>query len=1239
MQPSFIHLRNHSAYSLSEGAIRVGELALLARQNHMPAVAITDTNNMFGALEFSLAAKEEGVQPILGIELLTAPDEAHLDQAAKLVLLAKDETGHAHLLKLASRAWLHPYEHSGAIVTLDDIAVHSAGLICLTGGTYGPIGIAARHGNKVQAESITLRLKDIFEDRLYMELNRHGREEDKRAEPVMLELTYSHDIPLVATNNCLFTKRDMFTAQDCLMCIAHGRYLQEVERPKYTPEHYFKTPSEMELLFKDLPEAIENTVVIAQRCAVMSHPHAPMLPDFPTQEGRTQEEEFEHVSREGLKERLEQVRIVKQKEREQDNDAPAAVQLAEADWQQPYWERLEYEMGIIKNMQFPGYFLIVSDFIRWAKEQDIPVGPGRGSGAGSVVAWAMKITDLDPLKYGLLFERFLNPERVSMPDFDVDFCQWRRDEVINYVQQKYGADQVAQIITFGKLQARAVVRDVGRVLQMPYGQVDRICKMIPNNPAKPVTLSEAIKLDPELSKAKRDDQEVGQLLDLGLKLEGMFRHAGTHAAGVVIGSKPLDELIPLYKDPRSSIPATQFSMKYAEMAGLVKFDFLGLKTLTLIQQAVELVNHNNSPLAGESESIDSGGGVKGLETVPPPNRAELRSSTPPQGGSYLNINLIPINDKKTFEMLSRGDSTGVFQMESAGMRDALRKMKPDSIEDIIALISLYRPGPMENIPTYIARKHGREKPDYLHPKLQPCLEETYGVIIYQEQVMEIAKVLAGYSLGDADLLRRAMGKKIASEMDKQRERFMQGAEANKVDPKKAGEIFDLVAKFAGYGFNKSHAAAYALIGYQTAYLKANYPVEFLTACMNIDMGDTDKLALFVAEARRTGIEVLPPDVNKSDERFTVEESANMRIRENENSKENEHSNATSLVGEAVRLIENDRSHFQDQSTFTKAIRYGLGGLKGVGSAAMQQMVKQRKAAGGHFKDIYHFAESCDNQVVNKRQVEGLAKAGAFDTLFANRAQLVEGATILGRYSQTIAEEKAANQNSLFGDDTLADIPKVALPQVEPWDRLTKLKMEREVIGFYLKEHPLDAYAEELEAMHFLKAGRLMEDVKDGSNSVRLVGMPTALNIRSSKRGRYAFLHLSDPSGAAEINIFDETLLLEKRDVMEGEQPIVVACEARKDEGGVRLLAEEITLLDEVLANRIQKLTLSLNRETDIAALQHIFAGQPKGRAEIVLDVPTQDGHHVKIMLGERYQVRPELSRGLEEMAGVRVTAG
>ncbi len=826
----FINLRNHTTFSLCKGAIKIPALVSAAKEFEMPALGICDSRNLFGALEFSSACKKAGIQPILGSEILVRfPDpnkknQSNLDienSLSKLPLIARNEEGYKNLMYLVSHSFLNRETGISPYVNFDLLKEYSSGLIALSGAVDGFVGKSLSNDQEKKCEELIKEFAEIFKDNFYVELTRHGTKEEENLEQKFIDVAFKNNLPLVATNDTYFLTKDMHEAQDILSCIGEGKVFAEVSRKKNSPEQYFKSPKEIEELFSDIPEAIENTVNIAKKCHVMAFERAPSLPRFNVSEGYDEADELRKQSIEGLK-----IRLIRKFELEE------TPEDKKPEIEKEYFDRLDYELSIIIKMDFPGYFLIVSDFIKWAKGNDIPVGPGRGSGAGSVIAWALQITDLDPIRFGLLFERFLNPERVSMPDFDIDFCQARRDEVIDYVQKKYGKDYVAQIITFGKLQARAVLKDVGRVLQMPYNQVDRICKLIPFNAIEAVTLEKAIEMDKDLQQAIKEDPQVTKLTDIALKLEGLNRHSSTHAAGVVIGDKPLHEICALYSDKPEEMPAVGYSMKYAEAAGLVKFDFLGLKTLTTISETVKLVEKNR--------------GIK------------------------IDISNLKLDDKQTFEMLATGDSVGVFQIESSGMRSVLRQMKADKIEDIIALISLYRPGPMDNIPTYIQRKHGEEKIKYPHPLLEPTLKETYGVIVYQEQVMEIAKVLSGYSLGAADLLRRAMGKKIKAEMDLQREIFVEGAIKNGVDQKQAGEIFDLVDKFAGYGFNKSHAAAYALISYQTAYLKAHFLPEFLTASINLEIYNTDKINIFLQEAKSHNIEVLPPDINASEAYFSIE---------------------------------------------------------------------------------------------------------------------------------------------------------------------------------------------------------------------------------------------------------------------------------------------------------------------------------------------------------------------------------
>jgi len=1027
----FIHLRVHSAYSLSAGAIKIKELVGLCKKNGMPAVAITDSGNLFGALEFATACAEAGVQPIIGCEIALVAHEAAegtrpVRDPERIVVLVQSETGYRNLLTLVSRSFLDSDAGAEPAIALADLAANSEGLLCLTGGAKGPLGRLIADGQDYAAGILVGALKDAFPGRLYVELTRHGMPEEARTENGFVDLAYAHDLPLVATNDAYFPDRNYYEAHDALLCIAQGKVVDDNHRARLTPEHYFRPAGEMRTLFADLPEACDNTLVIAQRCAFMPRPRKPILPPFATPNGVDEETGLRQAAHDGLAARL-------------------AASPARAD-PAPYFERLEYELGVIIKMGFAGYFLIVADFIQWAKRQGISVGPGRGSGAGSVVAWALTITDLDPLRFNLIFERFLNPERVSMPDFDVDFCQERRDEVIRYVQEKYGRDRVAQIITFGKLQARAVLRDVGRVLGMPYGQVDRLCKLVPNNPAHPVTLEQAIAAEPILQQQRDNDEQVARLIRIALKLEGLYRHASTHAAGVVIGDRPLVELIPLYRDPRSEMPVTQFNMKWVEPAGLVKFDFLGLKTLDVLQQTVELLR------------------ARDVE---------------------LDLSSLPLDDTKTYALIARGDTSGIFQLESVGMRDSLRKLKPNRFEDIIAMNALYRPGPMDSIPNYIKCKNGEEQIHYPHPLLEPILKETFGVFTYQEQVMQAAQIMADYSLGGADLLRRAMGKKIKSEMEAQRATFVGGAVKNGIDERQASLVFDLMEKFSGYGFNKSHSAPYALVAYQTAYLKANYPVEFLAASMMLDTGNTDKLNQFRQEATRLGIALLPPDINRSEVEFTVE---------------------------------------ADPKTGKPAIRYALAAVKGVGGQAMRDLVAERRANGA-FKDLFDFARRLDARSFNRRQFENLVKAGAFAALNPNRAQTLAAIDLLLRQASLAAEERVSKQESLFGglDSGFAERPK--LPLVEDWPAVEKLQHEFDAIGFYLSSHPLDPYGKSLERAGILPFAELPAALAANSSTrFRLAGIVVGKKERTSARGnRFAFVSLSDTSGVFEVTVFSDVL--------------------------------------------------------------------------------------------------------------------
>jgi len=1158
----FVHLRVHSAYSLSEGAIRTKDLAYLCKQYGMPAVAVTDTGNLFGAMEFAIAASSAGVQPITGCQLaVRREDQAAVNHSNghalapapdQLVLLAQSEVGYRNLMALVSHAFLESGDGEAPQVPLHAIEQRSEGLIALTAGPAGAVGRLLLDGQRPAAEAMLDRLAAAFPGRLYVELMRHGVDAETKIEGALVDLAYAKNLPLVATNECFFADAAMYEAHDALLCIAEGRVISETERRRVNPEYRFKSPSEMRKLFADLPEACDNTLVIARRCAFMPKPVKPILPAFPEAAAEGEPAALKRTSEEGLARRLEQ-QVYPIAELEAGGKPIDREAIA-----RPYRERLAFEIDVIAKMGFAGYFLIVADFIQWAKRNDIPVGPGRGSGAGSVVAWVLTITDLDPLRFGLLFERFLNPERVSMPDFDIDFCQDRRDEVIRYVQQRYGRDRVAQIITFGKLQARAVLRDVGRVMAMPYGQVDRLCKLVPNNPANPVTLAQAIEKEPALEQAREEDEQVKRLIDMALKLEGLYRHASTHAGGVVIGDRPLHELVAMYRDPRSDMPVTQFNMKYVEQAGLVKFDFLGLKTLTVLQHAVRLINAR---------------------------------------GGKIDLEKLPLDDKKTYDMMGRAEVTGVFQLESSGMRDVLRKLKPSRFEDIIALVALYRPGPMENIPRFIACKHGQEQPDYLHPRIEAVLKETYGIIIYQEQVMQIAQLLAGYSLGGADLLRRAMGKKIKEEMAAQRQTFVDGAVKLGVDGGQASNIFDLVDKFAGYGFNKSHAAVYALVAYQTAYLKANYPVEFLAASMTLDMGNTDKLNAFRQELNRVGIKLLAPDVNKSSWDFAVEE-------------------APGADGK------NEAS-----------IRYALAAIRNVGGKAMRDLEAER-AANGRFKSLFDLAQRLDSKVLNKRMLESLACAGAFDQLVPNRAQVMAAADLVLKHAAAAASDRGSGQTSLFGGASeIAQAP--ALPSVVEWGPLDRLAKEFEAIGFYLSAHPLDAYGKTLQRLGVTAYADLRDQMRMRSNTrFTLAGIVAGRQERTSARGnRFALLAMSDQSGLYEATLFSE-VLSSSRELLVAGNAILITADAQLQNDELRLTVQSVRALDQAAASAPGAgLTIYVKDPAPLKGLDGILKRDAKGRGTIslLLELPDRE---VEMKLPGGFAITPQVRAALKALPGI-----
>jgi len=1153
-----------------EGAVPVKKLVELCVKAQMPAVAVTDTNNMFAALEFSVTAMEAGVQPILGCQISLAHDPAQPGERPRLpapvVLLAQNEAGYLNLMRLNSRLYIDGAMTGAANlpqVTLDELAQNAEGLICLTGGPEGPLGRFHATGQQARARAILERLAAIYPNRLYVELQRHPgpggalSQTEALAERGAIDLAYALGLPIVATNDVYFPAPSMYQAHDALICIAEGAYVDQSQpRRRLTPQHCFKSEAEIAALFADLPEALENTVEIARRCAYAAQKRNPILPKFADDEVQ----ELRRQATAGLQARLAVI--------------PHSATPAQ------YRERLDFELDVIEKMGFPGYFLIVADFIKWAKDRGIPVGPGRGSGAGSLVAYALTITDLDPLRYGLLFERFLNPERVSMPDFDIDFCMDRREEVITYVQSRYGRDRVAQIITFGALLSKAAVRDVGRVLQMPYGQVDKLSKMIPLEGVKPVSITKALADEPRLREAAKEEV-VGRLLDYAAKIEGLLRNASTHAAGVVIGDRPLDQLVPLYRDPRSDMPATQFNMKWVEAAGLVKFDFLGLKTLTVIRNAMDLL--------------------------------ALR-------GISFDINLIPLDDKAAYDLYASARTVAVFQVESSGMMDALRRMKPTCIEDIVALVALYRPGPMENIPTYCEVKNGLKDLESIHPTIDHILAETQGIIVYQEQVMQIAQVMAGYSLGGADLLRRAMGKKNPEEMARERPKFIQGAKATHgIDAAKAGEVFDLLEKFANYGFNKSHAAAYAVVSYQTAWLKANHPAEFMAAVMNCDIHLTDKLGLYKREADKLGLATVAPCVNASLATFTVHDGA---------------------------------------------IVYGLGALKNVGVDAMNLIVQARAGAsttaqpaatpipspawGGDggggppasaqdkpFATLFDFARRVDLKRIGKRPLEMLARAGCFDQLDPNRARMFEALDPLVAYSAAIHAAQASAQVSLFGTAG-ADIPEPRLPFRDDWLPVERLAQEHQAMGFYLSGHPLDDYMSVLRRQKVETLAEVTARAERGPCIAKLAGSVSARQERKSARGnRFAFVQLSDPTGLYEVTCFSEVLEASRPHLDPGSN-VVLTVKAELEGETLKLLAQAVTPIDAATAAAgAQDIRIHLARAEAIPSLAALLARlEGRTRAAITLCITDPAGREIDLTLADPYPVTPQIKSAIKAVPGV-----
>ena len=1147
----FVPLRVLSSFSMLEGAIDPKEIAKLAKERGFPAIAICDRNGLYGVMPFAAACKAEGVQPIIGALLGVAREGVEGSGARSidyLALLAQDDEGYNNLCHLVSQAHLDRPLELDPHVTLAALDGYTGGLIALTGAGEGCLTRLLADGQHEAAARLADRLEALFPQRLYIELARHGDPVCKRAEAALIDLAYARNLPLVATNPANFAEPHMHKAHDAMLCIANSSQIEAEDRPRSNPQAFVKSASMMDEAFADLPEATANTLVIAQRCAFAPPYRKPILPSLAGDlagEARALAED----SRAGLSARLEAYPDLTEEERK------------------VYFDRLEFEIDVIVGMGFPGYFLIVADFIKWAKEQGIPVGPGRGSGAGSAVAWALTITDLDPLKLGLLFERFLNPERVSMPDFDIDFCETRRGEVIRYVQAKYGSDHVAQIITFGKLKARAVLRDCGRILQMSYGQVDRLCKMIPNHPTDPWPLPRALNGAADFKREYDNDKDVKRLVDLAMQLEGLPRNSSTHAAGVVIGDRPLAQLVPLYRDPRSDMPVTQFDMKYVESSGLVKFDFLGLKTLSVLRKATDLLEER---------------------------------------GITIDLGALPLDDQAVYQLMQTGNTVGVFQLESEGMRRTLKAVKPTNFGDIIALVSLYRPGPMDNIPLFGQRKAGVVPIEYPHQKLEGILAETYGIFVYQEQVMQAAQVLAGYSLGDADLLRRAMGKKVQAEMDAQRGRFVDGCRENSgIEAKRANELFDLIDKFAGYGFNKSHAAAYALLAYQTGWLKAHYPEEFYAASMCFDMHQSDKLNVFVDDARRYpnghgGVEVLPPDINASQARFTVEQT--------------------------------DKGY---------AVRYALAGIRNVGEKAMEAIAAERQASGP-FASIKDLFERLPQGTMNRRQLEGLICAGAFDGLEPDRGLLYANADLLMAVADAAMRERSSGQAALFGGDDAA-AEDLRLQAAPAWSRTERMAQERENFGFYFSAHPVQQFRDVASANGARTYQSLMEAgaPPGGRGTAVMAALVEGITkARTRKGGTFVRADFSDASGQFSAACFEEALVPQfERWGQEGECLLLtVELDAPNPDEPPRLTVRGARPLAAVSGATAMQLTadiatvealLELKIELDVAQGEQVA-----GSGEVMVRLVLAAGGHAQVRLGGGFVLNGDLAERLAAVEGI-----
>ncbi len=1080
---NFNHLKIHSQYSICEGAIKIDELKDYTKENKIKAIALCDSENLCGALEFAEKLSKVGTQPIIGSQINFKID----DTIGLLPLFALNENGYKRIIELSSLSYLKNDNLSDPHLIFDELLNKTEGLALFSGTSNGLFGKLFNKGKFNEIQKIYAKLKSKYEDRFYIEIQRHGDQNEIEFEKFNLSNSLNLEIPLIATNEVYYLDKNMHEAHDALICIKNKTYINEKNRIKYTNQHYLKNNSEMSELFADLPEALENNYNFPYRCSFRPLSSKPILPNISSNEGENADEILKRNSLEGLKEKFEKIFKVPNKQTDSNE-----IYLQ-------YKDRLDHELDIIIEMKYASYFLIVSDYIKWAKENDIPVGPGRGSGAGSLVAWCLSITDVDPIKFNLIFERFLNPDRISMPDFDIDFCEEKRDLVFEYLTKKY-KDSVAHIITFGKLKARMVIRDVGRVLGLSYGFVDSISKMIPFDPSRPQNLTECIAGEPRLQKLINEDNRVKKLTDLSLKLEGLNRNVATHAAGVVIADKKLTEIVPLYKDISANLllPSTQFDMYSAENAGLIKFDFLGLKTLTVINNTQKLIRKKNKD---------------------------------------FNIENINFDDQKVFELLSSGKTVGLFQVESAGMREALIQMKPNHIEDIIALVALYRPGPMSNIPTYNDCKHGKQEPDYLHPLLEEILKPTYGVIIYQEQVMQIAQKLSGFTAGQADILRRAMGKKKRAELERQKQSFIAGAVNNGISKDVAAGIFLKIEPFAEYGFNKSHAAAYAIISYQTAFLKTYYPKEFIAASMTMDISNQNKLSEFYEELKRLDVNIIRPDINEC---------------------------------------------FADFKTDNEKFYYALGGIKAVGFEAVSNIVEER-VKNGKFNSITDFLNRINPKDINKLQLEGLVKAGAFDKLNINRQSLFNSIPNLITKSKNIFENKSANQIDLFGENENQE--NEILSNTEDWKFEERLSKEFEAVGFFISDHPLNQYKEVFNDYDIIdyQSFNTDENLKDSNIAATLLKIQER---KTAKGNAYAVLKLTDLNSVFELFIFSDTLQLNREILKEGSSLILTLIKSISDGENRfrRINVQKIASLKDLLNKPIEEVTFNLKSLQELSEI-------------------------------------------------------